>query len=414
VAGDPVADKHVLEAPMELLTADVAPAGTVDGAGDVFLLRDTGQTALLDARVLLGTNQVDAAEAAFTAGGVTYPPGSWIVQAPREVVAGVAFRTGLSFTATASIPDVRRHLVDLPRLAILHNWIDTQDAGWARYTLDRAKVPYTLINDDDLKRGNLAERFDVILYPETSGDFAELVHGIDPKLGPLAYTRTAEFPSQGVPDASEDITGGMGFVGLLNLQRFLEGGGLLIAVADSGRLPVAAGLVRGVSEAGFNRANTSGSVLRAKVLRPEHPLVYGYPELTQVFLGSSPGFNVPKSGRSRVVMQFGTRKPEGEEDEKKEKTPASGIEVEELDAPSRPAAPVAANPKEEKKEDDRLVLSGLVKNESEVNGKPAILDLPAGKGRVLLFAFNPLYRYLNLSDFRFLYNALLNWNDLPR
>jgi len=22
--------------------------------------------------------------------------------------------------------------VDLPRLAILHNWIDTQDAGWAR------------------------------------------------------------------------------------------------------------------------------------------------------------------------------------------------------------------------------------------------------------------------------------------
>ena len=51
VAGEPVADKKILDAAMEPVTADVAPAGTVDGAGEVFLLRDTGQTALLEARV---------------------------------------------------------------------------------------------------------------------------------------------------------------------------------------------------------------------------------------------------------------------------------------------------------------------------------------------------------------------------
>ena len=33
---------------------------------------------------------------------------------------------------------------------------------------------------------------------------------------------------------------------------------------------------------------------------------------------------------------------------------------------------------------------------------------------MILFAFNPLHRYLNLSDFRFVYNAVLNWNDLPQ
>ena len=54
-----------------------------------------------------------------------------------------------------------------------------------------------------------------------------------------------------------------------------------------------------------------------------------------------------------------------------------------------------------------------MRGENEVDGKPAILDVPVGKGRVILFAFNPLHRYLNLSDFRFAYNAILHWNDLP-
>src|SRR6185295_13227765 len=191
VAGEPVADKKVFAAAMEPVTADVKPQGAVEGAGEVFLLRDTGQTALLEARVLLGTNQVDAAEAAFTAGGISYPPGSWIVQAPRQAVEEVAGRTGLVFTAAAALPDVRRHLLDLPRLAVLHTWTDTQDTGWVRYTFDRGKIPYTLINDDDLKQGGLAGRFDVILFPETGGDsFTDLVRGIDPKFSPLAYTHT--------------------------------------------------------------------------------------------------------------------------------------------------------------------------------------------------------------------------------
>ncbi len=413
VKGERVADRKILAAAMEPVAADVTPAGRVDGTGEIFLLRDTGQTALLEARVMLGSSQVDAAEVAFTAGGVNYPPGSWIVQAPRQAVEEVARRTGLSFTAAVSAagPEVRRHVVDLPRLALLHNWLDTQDAGWARYTLDRAKVPYTLINDDDLKRGNLAERFDVVLYPTTGGDFADLVHGIDPKYGPLAYTRTPEFPSLGIPDASEDITGGMGFEGLLNLDRFVRGGGVLIALGGAGTLPVEGGIVRSASRVPLG-ANTPGSELRVKVTRPEHPLVYGYEELTQVFRGNGPVFDVAKADRGRVVLQFGTKKPEGEEDEDdKKKGSAPGIEVEDLDAPAAPAS-LAKTP-EKKKDDGRLVLSGLARGQEALDGKPAILDLPAGKGRVILFAFNPLHRYLNLADFRFVYNALLNWNDLP-
>ena len=55
----------------------------------------------------------------------------------------------------------------------------------------------------------------------------------------------------------------------------------------------------------------------------------------------------------------------------------------------------------------------MVKPKEKLDGLPAILDVPSGKGRVVLFAFNPVHRYLNHSDFRFVYNAVLNWNDLP-
>ena len=396
VEGSSVSDKKVLDAAMDLVT-EVETGGRVDGEGDVFLLKDTGQTSLLRARLLLGNHQVDAAEKPFQ----DYPAGSWIVQAPRETVEDIASKLGLRFTA-AAMPDVPRHLVDLPRVALLQTWVSTQDSGWARYTLDREGLPYTLITDGDLRRGNLD--YDVILFPQAFGDFARLVHGIDPKWGPLAYTKTDEFPSHGIPNAADDITGGMGFEGLLNLQRFVERGGILVALGNSGTLAVNGGLVRRVRN--VDGPNTPGSELRAKVLRPEHPIVYGYEERTSVFRGNGPLWDVDDRDRGWAVLQFGTKKVP-EEEEKKEEAPSEEIEVEDADEEPKP------EPKKPEPEDKRLVLSGFVRGEDQVDGKPAVLDIPAGKGRVVLFSFNPLHRYLNLSDFRLVYNVLLNWNDLP-
>ena len=85
----------------------------------------------------------------------------------------------------------------------------------------------------------------------------------------------------------------------------------------------------------------------------------------------------------------------------------------EADAPKK-GEPESANPKAASELAKKtLVLSGYVKEPKKVDGKPAILDVPVEQGRVILFAFNPLHRYLNHSDFRLLYNVVLNWNDLP-
>ncbi len=414
VDGARVNDRKVLEAAMEPVATPPAPSGRVSGSGKLFLLRDTGQTALLSARVMLAAYRIEAAETTFTAGGIEYPAGSWIVNAPPAEVRKAAESLGLVFTAADRAPGVPRHELDLPRVGIYHTWVATQDCGWVRYTFDRAAIPYTLINDDDLKKGGLRDRFDVILFPNTWGGLGTIVHGIDPKYGPLAYTRTDRYPSHGIPDASPDITGGMGFRGLANLQAFLDAGGVFVTMLNAGTLPVDGGLVREVRTVSRGSFNSPGSILRTKVLQPLNPIAYGYPGYATAFRGNGPLFDVDDFYRDRVVVQFGTKKVE--EDAGAYAEPLSGASGEKAaaafaagSAPSDTTGGEAKTPPEDRK----LLLSGYVKGEEVVDGKPAILDVPAGKGRVILFAFNPMHRYLNHADFRWLYNVILNWNDLP-
>jgi hypothetical protein len=61
---------------------------------------------------------------------------------------------------------------------------------------------------------------------------------------------------------------------------------------------------------------------------------------------------------------------------------------------------------------DKAVLSGLMKGASEIRNRPAIVDVPVGRGRVLLFSTNPCYRWQNLGEFNMLFNAVLNFNDI--
>ena len=61
---------------------------------------------------------------------------------------------------------------------------------------------------------------------------------------------------------------------------------------------------------------------------------------------------------------------------------------------------------------DANVLSGLMKGAREINGRPAIVDVPVGQGRVVMFATNPCYRWQNFGEFRMLFNAIINYQDM--
>jgi len=109
-----------------------------------------------------------------------------------------------------------------------------------------------------------------------------------------------------------------------------------------------------------------------------------------VFRENRPVYDVRRPQRGRIVMQWGT-KPRSDDDE---------AETGESDA-------------DKKEKDEPLVVSGGIKGASELSGKPAVLDIPTGKGRILAFEFDPIHRYQTVSDFRLVWNLILNWNDLP-
>jgi hypothetical protein len=59
------------------------------------------------------------------------------------------------------------------------------------------------------------------------------------------------------------------------------------------------------------------------------------------------------------------------------------------------------------------VLSGLMRNPDAIRNRPMVVDAPAGKGRVILYANNPIYRWQTFGEHAMLFNALLFWNDMP-
>jgi hypothetical protein len=48
----------------------------------------------------------------------------------------------------------------------------------------------------------------------------------------------------------------------------------------------------------------------------------------------------------------------------------------------------------------------------ELANRPAVVDVPRGKGHVLLFANNPIWRNETQGSYFLLFNALLNYDHL--
>jgi hypothetical protein len=369
-----IADKAILEAPVEPVT-EAKMAGTVSGVSSpaVFAVAHYGSVNMIALRYRLKDLDVRASNAAFKAGDVDMPAGSFLVPASgaADRVRSAVSDLGLTAVGLASMPDVATHDLDVAKIAMFSTWSSTQDVGWVRYAFDRFGIVYDLIYKERIRQGGLRASYDVIVIPSQGRNGKSLVYDIAPRDKPISYTKTEQFKNLGMYGSSEDITGGMGLEGVVELQKFVDEGGLLITLGSATFFPPEFGLVRDVNAATTsNQFYAPRPIVQAEILKPEHPVFYGYAEKTvPTKYTNGPLLQVPRTNtHDEVLMRY----PGG----------------------------------------DGSVLSGLMKGSNEIRNRPAIVDVPTGKGRILLYATNPVYRWQNMGEFNMLFNALLNYNDL--
>ncbi len=159
----------------------------------------------------------------FEEGGAKFPAGSWILAAPSRISTRPLRRPPQSWASTSlqvsASPDVPHHAAKPPRIGVWVPWADTDSIGWIRYSLDQRKVPYTYLRDEDIRAGNLRSRIDVLLYGHVDLELAEQIEGLPKTWSPMPFKKTAQTPSFGTPAESDDITGGIGYEGLAQIQQ---------------------------------------------------------------------------------------------------------------------------------------------------------------------------------------------------
>ncbi|MGH8147723.1 MAG: M14 family zinc carboxypeptidase [Rhodanobacteraceae bacterium] len=324
----------------------------------------------------------------------------------------------------------------LPRIALMHTWLSTQTEGWWRMALDKLHVPYTYISTQDAARDpDLRAKYDVILFgPVWQGDTTRLIIDGLPMYGnPLPWETTKLTPNLGHIDSTPDMRPGLGASGVANLKHFVAKGGLLITSEDTARFAIDVGLAPGVSVAKPGDLRVVGSVLRADLVNKQSPIAAGYRDSFALYSSTGMSFNVAN-------QTIGNRGLETSQDYHR---PTGRGGPHDIDVPEGrpfqqpPALPdvkpwqaVPLNVEQARNnpfvipEKDRpvviarwananqLLIAGLLEGGGAMAGRAAVVDAHYGRGHVLLFANNPVWRGETIGSYRMFFNAVTHYDRL--
>ncbi len=352
---------------------DVALKGKVAGSGSAGLaVAHFGSNQMIAFRYRLRNVPMRIAEKSFTAEGIEFPAGSFIVGGLPTAAARAAIEElGLTGAALASLPSVAAHDAAVPRIAIYSQWTSTQDLGWYRLTFDRFGIPYDLIYKELVRKGDLRSKYDVIIMAAQNINRQTVLQAAAAR--PQPYQKSDRYKFLGDYGETADMSGGFGQEGVDAFARFLEGGGTLITAGAASRFPIEFGWAHTIDAEPVTGVTAQRPIIQAEIARPEHPIFYGYAVKTLPikYVGGIT-FRVGVADQGNILGRY-----------------AGG---------------------------DASVLSGNMTGADQLRQRPFVVDVPNaynGKGRVILFASNPVYRWQNHGEFNMMFNAVLNWTYVP-
>ena len=317
--------------------------------GGYLLRSETNASARAVNRLLAAGAQVTWSREALTIGDTYFQPGMFLIEGGREatrLVTSLARDNHMRFDALPSLPSVSRYQLRTPRVGLYKSWYP--QFGFC----------------PTVEEGFARQVLEEYEFPYKSLVDADIRQGglqerFDAVVLPhLQWERIDQglSPSQYPPE----YTGGLGDQGAATLRAFVEAGGTLITWDGSAEyavrrlnLPVA-NVLAGIPEAEFYGP---GSFFRV-VLDTSHPIAYGMPQQTAVVFERGPAYELHQGV---VVGRYPMTNP---------------------------------------------LLSGWLLGPEKLYGRAALVEVPVGRGRVILIGFKVHFRAQARGTYRILFNSL--------
>jgi hypothetical protein len=200
----------------------------------------------------------------------------------------------------------------------------------------------------------------------------------------------------------------MTVTGVANLQKFIEDGGLFITIGSSvSSIPIDYGITTGVSIQPADKLQARGSIYNSTFADRKSPIAYGYDAGLPIYFSQAPLFQVAAGGGGGGQGGGPTPRASG-------RGGVSDPDVIQAMPQPRPADPAnRPDPDQDQRESPffvppplrpRVVLR-FVSDEKN-------LLIPVGRGHVVMFATNPMWRHQTQGEFFLLFNAALNYDNL--
>ncbi len=336
-------------------TAMTRVTGTIDPSGTI-ALGSNGY--VLDGRL---NDAHEAVNRLFAAGaqvrrawrnGQGFRQGDFIVSAGADPasVRSIAEETGVDFGALDTDATGSSYPLTAQRIGLFQrHYGGNMDEGWTRFLLEDFAFEYQTIMDDEIVRGNLHERWDVIVLPADSRQMMVNGRGDDDDDTPPAYRS------------------GFGEAGVRALEAFVENGGTLVTFAQAGDLPLedfGLPVENAVEGMWGNDFWSPGSTLRMRVDNT-HPYTYGMPaNALATYLAGGQVYETVRGARSSDVRRLATY-PERD-----------------------------------------ILQSGWLLGEEAIAEKAAIVAVRKGQGSVLMLGFRAQHRAQTHGTYKLFFNAL--------